>query len=541
MGADQAEAVRGLCAGGPAIRTLIAPAGFGKTTTVHAAAVAAVRAGKPVRGLVATHQAAGELRQAGIPALTIARFALDGAAVPPGTVVILDEVSQVATVDAEVVLAAVSASPGAQLWCLGDPHQAQSVRAGGLGAELARLGAQGRIPAAQLTENRRQLHPAEREALAHYRAGHVAVSQAIRHRHGWEHDLGSPHATREALADAVVADIAAHGPSAVVALAVAHVDCEDLADRVRARLRAAGRITGPELAGPAWVNGARGYAAGDRILVHGTLRTDGQRFHNGAVLTVTAVDNVGLSAADDRGDTVLLPQAFVAGRRTDGSPNLSHAWARTVDGIQGGTWAQVHLLGTAALERFTGYTGQSRSRCATHTWNVTRHPEIDFGGVLADQRTPTAKSSTPSSGYPIPASPPTTIRNASSGCSPNTKSSWPAPRPTVAENCAKPRSNSAPPTRSKARPSIALTPPKIGSPASAPCHCYAATAGKRRTPLSRTSNVSAATSIAPPRASLPASKTATSAAARSTSMSPGAASTTGATHASPPSTRNWPT
>jgi hypothetical protein len=59
-----------------------------------------------------------------------------------------------------------------------------------------------------------------------------------------------------------------------------------------------------------------------------------------------------------------------------------------VDGIQGGTWPQVHVLGTAALERFTGYTGQSRSRHATHTWNVTRLPEIDHGGVLADQRTP---------------------------------------------------------------------------------------------------------------------------------------------------------
>ena len=62
--------------------------------------------------------------------------------------------------------------------------------------------------------------------------------------------------------------------------------------------------------------------------------------------------------------------------------------ALVVDGIQGGTWTQVHLLGTAALERFTGYTGQSRSRHATHTWNVTRLPEIDHGGVLADQRSP---------------------------------------------------------------------------------------------------------------------------------------------------------
>jgi hypothetical protein len=71
-----------------------------------------------------------------------------------------------------------------------------------------------------------------------------------------------------------------------------------------------------------------------------------------------------------------------------GARTVPNAWARTVDGIQGGTWPQVHLLGTAALERFTGYTGQSRGRHATHTWNVTRLPEIDHGGVLADQRSP---------------------------------------------------------------------------------------------------------------------------------------------------------
>ncbi|MGH9039150.1 MAG: AAA family ATPase, partial [Acidimicrobiia bacterium] len=388
LGADQADAVRALCAAGPAIRSLIAPAGFGKTTTVHAAAVAAAHAGHPVVGLAATNQAAGELRQAGVAALTIARFTLDSAALPPDTVVILDEISQVATADAEVVLAAVAAAPGARLWCLGDPHQAQAVRAGGLGAELARLGGDGRIPSPRLTENRRQLEAGERQALAAYRAGHVALSQAIRSQHGWEHDLGSPHATREALADAVFADIALHGPASVAALAVAHADCEDLADRIRRRLQTGGHIHGPEITGPAWHHGQRRYGAGDRILVHGTLRTHGQPLHNGTVLTVTAVTEDGLQSLDDQGRAVTLPHPFVHGHRSDGSPNCSHAWARTVDGIQGGTWPQVHLLGTAALKRFTGYTGQSRSRHATHTWNVTRLPDIDFGGVLADQRTP---------------------------------------------------------------------------------------------------------------------------------------------------------
>lgn len=296
--------------------------------------------------------------------------------------------SQVATTDAEIVLAAVAGTPAACLWCLGDPHQAQAVRAGGLGAELARLGQEGWIPVPALIENRRQLEQGERQALAHYRAGLVATSQALRNAHGWEHDLGSPHATREALADAVVADIASHGPAGVVALAVSHADCEDLADRIRTRLRTGGHLRGPELSGPAWGSGERRYAAGDRILVHGTLRVDGQRLHNGSVLTVTAVTEAGLHTVIDHGTGVVLPRAFVEGHRSDGSPNCSHAWARTVDGIQGGTWPQVHLLGTAALERFTGYTAQSRGRHATHTWNVTRLPELDHGGVLAEQRTP---------------------------------------------------------------------------------------------------------------------------------------------------------
>lgn len=44
----------------------------------------------------------------------------------------------------------------------------------------------------------------------------------------------------------------------------------------------------------------------------------------------------------------------------------------------------MHLPGN----EITGYVGQSRSRHATHTWNVTRLSDFDHGGVRADQRTP---------------------------------------------------------------------------------------------------------------------------------------------------------
>jgi AAA domain len=85
-----------------------------------------------------TAKAVAELADAGLPAVTIARLRLDLHRGPlaPGTVVVLDEVSQTSTRDAHTVLAAVASSPGGQLWILGDPRQAPSVKAGGIAAEL---------------------------------------------------------------------------------------------------------------------------------------------------------------------------------------------------------------------------------------------------------------------------------------------------------------------------------------------------------------------------------------------------------------------
>ena len=74
------------------------------------------------------------------------------------------------------------------------------------------------------------------------------------------------------MAAAVTADIEVYGPERVVALAVSHADCEDLADRIRADL-AAGVIGGEVLEGPGWA-GARRYQAGDRVLLHAHVDLD---------------------------------------------------------------------------------------------------------------------------------------------------------------------------------------------------------------------------------------------------------------------------
>ncbi|MFP5373205.1 MAG: AAA family ATPase, partial [Actinomycetes bacterium] len=308
----------------------------------------------------------------------------------PGTVLVLDEVSQTSTRDAETVLAAVAACPGGQLWVLGDPRQGQPVLAGGLAHHLATLTSSGRIPAATLVENRRQVDPHDREALRLLRAGRPGESQTIRTEHGWEHDCGSPGASRDGLVQAALADMIEHEPANVAVLCVSHVDAEELADRIRHHLAANDVIHGPALEGAGWA-GSRFYQQGDRVLFHTRCGGRSTGIVNGTTGTVLAARPAGLTVRLDDGTVgskVDVNTEFVQGTRADGSPNLSHAWARTIDGAQGGTWRVAHLLGTPALDQYRGYVGQSRSQHPTHTWNTTPAPVVDHGGVPADQRDP---------------------------------------------------------------------------------------------------------------------------------------------------------
>lgn len=390
LGEDQVAAVRVLAGQGAALRAVLAPAGYGKTTMLHTAARAAAADGRPVVAVATTAKAVSELAGAGLDARTIARLRVDLANGPlaAGTVVVLDEISQAPTHEVEAVLAAVDACPGGTLWVLGDPRQSQPVGAGGMADHLEGLVTTGAIASARLTVNRRQTDPADREALGLLRQGDATGSQSLRAENGWEHEHKSPAEAREAMAQAVCDDIGRYGAGQVVALVVSHADAEDIADRVRDRLASAGQLGGPVVTGPGWT-GEREYQAGDRVLLHARCGPSASSLVNGTAATVTRVDGEGLEVRlDGRGTMASLPTAFVQGTRKDGSPNLSHAWARTVDGAQGGTWEAAHLLGNSALDAYRGYTGQSRSRQPAHTWNTARVAPADHGGGLADRRSP---------------------------------------------------------------------------------------------------------------------------------------------------------
>ena len=93
--------------------------------------------------LSTTNQAVDQLRQVNIPAATVARFALEGAVLPAGCVVIVDEFSQLPTREADDRPSCGRSVSGGQVWMVGDPLQAQPVAAGGLAVWLAEQTRQG--------------------------------------------------------------------------------------------------------------------------------------------------------------------------------------------------------------------------------------------------------------------------------------------------------------------------------------------------------------------------------------------------------------
>ena len=166
-----------------------------------------------------------------------------------------------------------------------------------------------------------------------------------------------------------------------------------------------------------------------------------------------------------------MPAEFVTGRSADGRPQVSHAWARTIDGVQGGTWDQVHLLATPALDRYRGYVGQSRSIAPTHTWNTTRQPRRRRPRRTAGQRTAAPRPSRSPPPWPEPnpkPSPPSTTPTASTPtCGPN-------------KTAIEPTCTSVPPTSPTASPTP--TPPSRPASATWPTGSNAWATGKTSRP-----------------------------------------------------------
>ena len=281
---EQEQMVRRLTTSGAGVELVVGKAGTGKTYALDAAREAWETSRIRVTGVALAARAALELQtSAGIRSTTLARLLgqvddrRDGSPLQPGSVLVVDEAGMVGTRQLARLLHHAE-QQSVKVVLVGDPHQLPEIDAGGLFRALAT-----RLPAIELTHNRRQQHGWEQAALDELRHGDADVALAAYRQHGRIRTAD----TAEELRDRLVHDwwdTAKENLPGSLMIALGRDDVADLNHRARAKMLAAGRLTGPAIV---TTNGVQ-LQAGDRIVC---LRNDRRLgVVNGTRATITHID-----------------------------------------------------------------------------------------------------------------------------------------------------------------------------------------------------------------------------------------------------------
>jgi conjugative relaxase-like TrwC/TraI family protein len=370
--------------GGNQVDLTIGAAGTGKTAAAEAARYAYEAAGMSVMGISTSGLAAQNLgAAAGIEVTTafaLAKAIGEGRA-PDVDVLMWDEMGMASTREQAVILA-WAASNGVDVRGMGDPKQLDSVGAGSTyGRQCEQVGA------VELSENMRQQHAHEREAVAQLRTGDVGLALGI------YADAGQINVSRTLedritlmaanwAADAeTVADCHERLTHAVM-LSQTNACVEQLHDAARAEGRARGWITGPdvEYRGP---NGLRSWAVGDAVLIRHTIHSTGRdrqtAIYNGQRAIVTGIDPatrvMGIEWKDAGGTvrTRTLPAEYVAA-------HVAPGFALTNHGAQGQSLRFVHA-DPGGADRSAAYVQTTRSIEA-----LTLYTDLTTLGISGTQR-----------------------------------------------------------------------------------------------------------------------------------------------------------
>lgn len=391
--AEQAELVRRVTTSGVGVEVVVGGPGTGKTFALGAAAEAWRASGLRVVGAALQGGAAEALAdEADLDerhTLTSLLGACDrhGAGYLAGTAVIVDEAGMADTRQlARLVRYAQAAQ--AKMILVGDPDQLPEVGAGGA---FARLVAEAGPHLVTLSENRRQVHAADRARLALVRDGHADAALASAAADGRFHLADTADAVRKQL----LADWAADpGEPATDKLLVAFTVAETERLNAAARVLLADHLGTDAVvircAAPDRAVDERELRVGDRVRA---TRNDWKLgIHTGRVGTVVAVDperveaTITLDATSDAkgrhrpARTLTLGAEYLReaevrsrwGPTRVQAPGLAHAYASTAHAVQGRTSARAYvLLAEAGLSRQAAYVALSRARFDTHLYGVT--------------------------------------------------------------------------------------------------------------------------------------------------------------------------
>ncbi len=260
---------------------------------------------------------------------------------------------------------------GSRLILVGDPHQLQSIEAGGVLRGLEK-----RMPTIGLTENRRQKHAWERTTLADLRAGEVGRFLTAYQAHGRIHIGDTADSAKQQLISHWSTQLRFQRDVAILALRR-----DDVADLNR--LARQEMLNGRRLGSEALIVGDREFRTGDRVVCLRNQRADD--LLNGMRGVVASIDpearsvTVRLTDGTDRA----VPTNYL----DDG--HLDHGYAMTMHKTQGLTADEALVLATDDLYQEAGYTALSRARFDTRVYVVaddfSDDPSIDLSHASESQ------------------------------------------------------------------------------------------------------------------------------------------------------------
>lgn len=331
-------------------------AGSGKTLALRALAQAYRDSNVLVLGAAPSGRAADELQGAtGIPSRTVHRLLLDtqrDGALPRRCLLVVDEAGMAETRVLAPLLRAVDQAEG-KLLLVGDPAQLPAVGAGGLYHALC-----DRLDALELTGNRRQHDPLERDALARLRAGNPEPYLAHAARRGrLAVDEDATRAKERLLADWWRE--ARPSPARNVMLAHHRSDVDELNQAAHTLMVHQHRL-GRQAVAP----GEREFRASDQVLCRRNNSRLGLR--NGMRGTVVEIDEDALVVRDQTGTDRRVPFAYAA-------EHLDYGYALTGHAAQGLTVDRAFILlhDQGALQEW-GYVACSRARLETRLYLADR-------------------------------------------------------------------------------------------------------------------------------------------------------------------------
>ena len=303
LSGEQEAMLHAVAASSDRVVCVVGLAGAGKTTATRAVQKTFEESGVPVVGAAPSGVAAQQLQdETGIASTTLHRLLADRghaeSSLPAGCLLVIDEAGMADTrVLAQVLERADRA--GAKVLLVGDPHQLPAVGAGGLFAAIVQ-----RTGAIELTENRRQHDPAEREALASIRDGrgrdYIAYAEANERLVVSDTDATAKARLVVDWWQAARADL----PGTIM-IALRRTDVGELNALARALMDSHGLLGQERL----HTHGGE-FAVGDRVVcLHNSDRLG---VRNGTRATIQFVDvkRKAIVLSTDRGDTIDIAGAY---------------------------------------------------------------------------------------------------------------------------------------------------------------------------------------------------------------------------------------